>query len=147
MFVMFGNGMNKKSMAYVENVAAFLEYSLNFSSGVHIYNYIDKPDLDMNTLVSNVRYILYKKNNVGIRLPALLGYLIGIAADGLSKLTGKNLPVSAIRVKKFMTTTQFSSSISNTSFTAPVSLEDGLDRTVRYEFIEDNSDKRTFETE
>ena len=147
MFVMFGNGMNKKSMAYVENVAAFLEYSLNFSSGVHIYNYIDKPDLDMNTLVSNVRYILYKKNNVGIRLPALLGYLIGIAADGLSKLTGKNLPVSTIRVKKFMTTTQFSSSISNTSFTAPVSLEDGLDRTVRYEFIEDNSDKRTFETE
>ena len=101
----------------------------------------------MNTLVSNVRNILYKKNSVGIRLPGLIGYLIGFAADGLSKLTGKNLPVSAIRVKKFMTTTQFSSSISNTNFIAPVSLEDGLERTVRYEFIEDNSDKRTFETE
>ena len=54
-FVMFGNGKNKKSMAYVENVAAFLEYSLSFKPGLHIYNYIDKPDFDMNTLVSGAR--------------------------------------------------------------------------------------------
>ena len=44
-FVMFGSGKNRKSMAYVENVAAFLEYSLSFKPGLHIYNYIDKPDL------------------------------------------------------------------------------------------------------
>ena len=39
-------------MAYVENVAAFLnffEFSLSFKAGLHIYNYIDKPDFDMNT--------------------------------------------------------------------------------------------------
>ncbi len=48
-FVMFGNGENRKSMAYVENVVAFLEYSLSFKPGLHIYNYIDKPDFDMNT--------------------------------------------------------------------------------------------------
>ena len=29
-FVMVGDGLNRKSMAYVENVAAFLEYSLDF---------------------------------------------------------------------------------------------------------------------
>jgi nucleoside-diphosphate-sugar epimerase len=33
-FVMFGNGRNRKSMAYVENVAAFLEYSLSFKPGL-----------------------------------------------------------------------------------------------------------------
>lgn len=146
-FVMFGNGKNRKSMAYVENVAAFLEYSLSFKPGLHIYNYIDKPDFDMNTLVSEVRKTLFGKNNVGLRLPGLLGMAIGHFADVVAKITGKTLPVSSIRVKKFMGTTQFSSSVSETGFVPPVSLEEGLARTLRYEFLEDNSDKRTFETE
>jgi len=146
-FVMFGNGKNKKSMAYVENVAAFLEYSLSFKPGLHIYNYIDKPDFDMNTLVSEARKTLFGKNNVGLRLPAFLGMAIGYFADAVAKITGKSLPVSSIRVKKFMGTTQFASSISETGFVPPVSLEEGLARTLRYEFLEDNSDKRTFETE
>ena len=59
----------------------------------------------------------------------------------------KPLPVSSIRVKKFMGTTQFASSVSDTGFVPPVSLEEGLARTLRYEFMEDNLDKRTFETE
>ena len=146
-FVMFGNGKNRKSMAYVENVAAFLEYSLSFKPGIHIYNYIDKPDFDMNTLVSETRKTLFGKNNVGLRLPAFLGMAIGYFADVVAKVTGKTLPVSSIRVKKFMGTTQFASSVSETGFIPPVSLEEGLARTLRYEFLEDNSDKRTFETE
>mgnify|MGYP000671926814 FL=1 len=146
-FVMFGNGKNRKSMAYVENVAAFLEYSLSFKPGLHIYNYIDKPDFDMNTLVSEARKTLFGKNDVGLRLPALLGMGIGYFADFVAKVTGKTLPVSSIRVKKFMGTTQFASSVSETGFIPPVSLEEGLARTLRYEFLEDNSDKRTFETE
>ena len=146
-FVMFGNGKNRKSMAYVENVAAFLEYSLLFKSGLHIYNYIDKPDFDMNTLVSEARKTLFGKSNVGLRLPAFLGMGIGYFADFFSTVTGKSLPVSSIRVKKFMGTTQFASSVSEAGFVPPVSLEEGLARTLRYEFLEDNSDKRTFETE
>lgn len=146
-FLMFGNGKNKKSMAYVENVAAFLEYSLSFKPGIHLYNYIDKPDFDMNELVSKVRKTLFRKNNVGMRLPAFLGMAIGYIADVVAKATSKTLPVSSIRVKKFMSTTQFSSSVSETGFEPPVTLEDGLARTLRYEFLEDNSHKKTFETE
>lgn len=146
-FVMFGNGKNRKSMAYVENVVAFLEYSLSFKPGLHIYNYIDKPDFDMNTLVSEARKTLFGKNNTGLRLPAFLGMAIGYFADVVANVTGKNLPVSSIRVKKFMGTTQFSSSVSETGFVPPVSLEEGLSRTLRYEFLEDNSDNQTFETE
>ena len=146
-FVMFGNGKNRKSMAYVENVAAFLEYSLSFKPGLHIYNYIDKPDFDMNTLVSEARKTLFGKHNVGLRLPGFFGMAIGYFADFVAKLMGKTLPVSSIRVKKFMGTTQFASSVSETGFVPPVSLEEGLARTLRYEFLEDNSDKRTFETE
>lgn len=146
-FVMLGDGENKKSMAYVENVAAFLEASLSFESGIHIYNYIDKPDFDMNTLVCQTRNILFGKSNIGFRLPAFLGMAIGYFADFVSKVTGKTLPVSSIRVKKFMGTTQFASSVSETGFVPPVSLEDGLARTLRYEFMEDNSSERIFESE
>lgn len=146
-FVMFGGGKNRKSMAYVENVAAFLEYSLSFVPGIHVYNYIDKPDFDMNTLISEARNTLFGKNNVGLRLPGFLGLSIGYFADAVAKIINRSLPVSSIRVKKFMGTSQFASSVSATGFVPPVSLEEGLARTLRYEFMEDNSDKRTFETE
>ncbi len=146
-FVMFGNGSNIKSMAYVENVAAFLEHSLSFKPGLHIYNYIDKPDLSMNSLVSESRKILFGKKNVGKRLPAFIGITIGYLADFFTKITNKNLPVSSIRVKKFMSTTQFDSSFEETGFKPPVTLEEGLAKTIVYEFLEDNSDKQTFDTE
>ena len=48
----------------------------------------------------------------------------------------------SIRVKKFMGTTQFASSVSETGFVPPISLEEGLARTLRYEFLEDNLDNK-----
>jgi hypothetical protein len=39
------------------------------------------------------------------------------------------------------------SSASDIGFVLAVSLEENLSRTLCYEFMEDNSDKRTFETE
>ena len=146
-FVMFGNGKNRKSMAYVENVVAFIEYSLSFKPGLHIYNYIDKPDFDMNTLISGAKKTLFVKTNVGLRLPGFVGIALGYVADLAAMIIRKSLPVSSIRVKKFMGTTQFASSVSDTGFVPPVSLEEGLARTIRYEFMEDNSDKRTFDSE
>ena len=146
-FVMFGDGKNIKSMAYVENVAAFLEYSLSFKPGLYIYNYIDKPDFEMNILISEARKTLFGKNSVGFRLPSSLGMAIGYFADIVASLIGKNLPVSSIRVKKFMATTQFSSSVKESGFVPPVSLEEALYKTIHYEFVEDNSAKPTFETE
>ena len=144
---MFGDGKNKKSMAYVENVAAFIEYCLTFKNGLHIYNYIDKPDFDMNTLISVSRGELFGKKNIGFRLPIRLGLLVGIFFDLVSKISRKNLPISSIRIKKFLGTTQFSSSIVNTDFIPPVTLEEGLRKTIKYEFLEDNTDKPKFYTE
>ncbi len=146
-FAMIGDGTNIKSMAYVENVAAFIEFSLSFKTGLHIYNYIDKPDLDMNTLVSKTKKFLFGKSNIGLRFPKFLGIGIGYIADIVNKLTGQSLPISSIRVKKFVGTTQFSSSIDETGFIPEVSLEDGLLSTLSYEFVEDNSKEITFDTE
>ena len=146
-FLMFGDGKNIKSMAYVENVAAFIEYSLTFESGIHIYNYIDKPDFDMNTLILEVKKTLLGKSSVGFRLPSFIGIALGYVADLIAVLIRKPLPVSRIRVKKFLGTTQFTSSLKETDFIPPFSLKEGLARTLHYEFLEDNSEKKTFETE
>lgn len=146
-FIMFGSGNNKKSMAYVENVAAFIEYSKDFPPGMHIYNYIDKPDLTMNELISRVRKTIFSKKGVGLRLPFFLGIGIGYIADLVSFCLQKQLSVSSIRVKKFLATTQFQTSVKETGFESPSSLEEGLEETLQYEFMEDNSSRQTFETE
>lgn len=146
-FAMFGNGKNIKSMAYVENVAHFLLHTIALSPGVHIYNYVDKPDLSMNELVIIARRTLFNKPKVGFRMPAFLGVLIGKIFDFIAWLTGKPLSISSIRVKKFLATTQFSSAVSELGFVAPFSLSEGLEETLKYEFIEDNKDKQTYYTE
>jgi nucleoside-diphosphate-sugar epimerase len=142
-FVMIGSGRNRKSMAYVENIAAFLEYSLGFGPGVHV----DKPDFDMNTLVSRVLKKLGSGSGVGLRLPYTLGMMAGLAFDLLARITGKTFPISSIRVKKFCATTQFDTAIMKSGFVPPCSLHEGLERTLHYEFLEDNRDAAVFFTE
>ncbi len=137
-FVMVGDGLNRKSMAYVENVAAFLEYSLDFKPGVHIYNYIDKPDFAMNTLVAHVNKLLGRSATIKLRLPFFLGLSIGSCFDLLAKITGKKFPISAIRVKKFCANSVYESAIESTGFIPPVLLMDAIEKTVRFEFIEDH---------
>ena len=146
-FVMIGDGLNRKSMAYVENVAAFLEHSLDFKPGVHIYNYIDKPDFTMNALVAHVNKLLGRSSEIKFRLPFSLGILIGSSFDLISKITGKKFPISAIRVKKFCANSVYESAIESTGFIPPVPLMDAIEKTVRFEFIEDHKNEQVFYSE
>ena len=133
-FLMIGKGENQKSMAYVENVAAFIEHLIFNGKGHQVFNYIDKPDFNMNKLVSVVNTALGKSGKV-LRLPYAFGLFAGYCFDLLSKVTGKEFPVSSIRVKKFCARTQFKSNTDYLSFKPPVSLEDGLSSTVKNEFL------------
>jgi nucleoside-diphosphate-sugar epimerase len=135
-FVMVGHGENRKSLAYVENVAAFIEYSMSFKPGVHIYNYIDKPDFTMNILVINVNRILGRSEKIRFRLPYSLGFFIGKVFDVIAALTCKQFAISSIRIKKFCANSVYSTAIDQTGFVPPVPLEKALSQTVRHEFIE-----------
>jgi len=146
-FVMVGSGENRKSMAYVENVAAFIEYSMSFKPGVHIYNVIDKPDFTMNALVGNVNRILGRPERIGFRLPFAVGYLIGKGFDLVAAITGKRFAISSIRVKKFCANSVYNTAIDKIGFVPPVPLEQALSRTVRYEFIESHEHEGVFYTE
>lgn len=133
-FIMIGNGKNKKSIAYVGNVAAFLRHCETFDRGMHIYNYADKPDMDMNKFVGEVRKNI-GKSGLGPRLPYVLGMIGGTAFDVLAKLTGKNFPISKIRVEKFCADTVVSADKAHASgFTAPYKMEDGLKEMIEAEF-------------
>lgn len=147
-FVMVGDGKNRKSMAYVENVAAFLQYAaVAFKPGVHIYNYIDKPDFTMNVLVGTVNRMLGKSEKIGLRLPFALGYAIGKCFDALAVITGKKFAISSIRIKKFCADSVFETAIDKTGFVAPVPLSEALERTVRHEFIESHEHEGVFFSE
>jgi nucleoside-diphosphate-sugar epimerase len=131
-FKMVGSGNNIKSMSYVGNVVAFIQYCLNSQlKGYHLFNYVDKPDLNTNQLINIIAKSSGKEIS-SFKIPYFIGYLAGIGFDMLSKLSGKEFRISSVRIKKFCATTQFSNKkIQETSFKAPYSLEEGLDKTIK----------------
>jgi len=73
--------------------------------------------------------------------------LIGKAFDFASFLTGKKFTISSIRVKKFCANSVYDTAIDNTSFIAPVPLEEAINQTIKHEFIEDHSKKAVLYSE
>lgn len=147
-FVMIGKGNNKKSMAYIENIVAFLDAAIFSEEKYGVFNYVDTPDLTMSELVSQVRSKLKGKTGTGLRLPLWLGFFLGYLADVVARISGKNLPVSSIRVKKFISSTEFSSTKGALAgFVPPVSLVEGINRTLHSEFIDPDPEREIFFTE
>ncbi len=146
-FLMVGNGQNKKSMAYVGNVVAFIkDRIIKNQLGYNVYNYVDKQDLNMNELVSLVE----KKMGFKIpkfKFPYFIGFFGGLCFDFIAFLTNKKFSISSVRVKKFCATTQFDSSKVEKIFDAPYSLEEGLNKTLDHEFINSKEDGVLFYTE
>lgn len=147
-FAMVGKGDNKKSMAYVGNIVAFIQFLIeNKQAGYDAYNYIDKPDFTMNELVAHVSKVL-KKHIPSTHFPLWLGMLGGYFFDAIAFVTRRKLTVSSVRVKKFCATTQFDATkVHNTGFEAPYTLGEGLARTLEFEFVHDASNGITFVSE
>lgn len=134
-FLRVGKGDNRKSMAYVGNIVAFVKYLLeNCSAGYNVYNYVDKPDFTMNDLVNLIEKVLNKKIPA-VHFPYWLGLSGGYCFDALAKLTGRKFPISSVRVRKFCATTEFDATKAHsTGFKPPFTLEEGLSRTLDFEF-------------
>ena len=133
-FLMVGNGRNRKSIAYVGNVSAFLAAALDCGPGSHLFNYVDKPDLSTRELVETILQALGREPRVGLRVPFAVGYFGGLICDLAAALTGAALPVSAVRIRKFCSTTTFSGArVQATGFRPPYSLQEGLLKTIRHE--------------
>lgn len=135
-FVMVGKGDNRKSMGYVGNVAAFLAFmGTSATSGITVCNYADKPDLSMNELVTLVRKTTGKASKALPRLPYWIGLAGGRCFDGIAGFTGRNFPISTVRIKKFCADTTISvDALGQTGFQPSYTLHQGMERFLKHEF-------------
>lgn len=136
-FMMIGAGYNQKSLAYVKNIAGFLDYCKNIKthSQTEIYNYADKPDYQMKELVTDIREAAGQKES-NVKIPYIIGLAAGFFFDLLAKITGKSFPISLIRIRKFCANTVVNADKAHSSgFQAPYSLKEGLEQTLQDEFL------------
>jgi len=134
-FMMVGPGTNLKSMAYVGNVVDALVHSLALGPGIHVFNYVDTPDLTMNELVALVHQSLGRAKPGRWRIPLPMAMAGGHVLDIAARMTGQTFPISSIRIRKFCENTRFlATAIRSTGFTSRISLEQALTRTIQSEF-------------
>lgn len=134
-FIMIGKGNNRKSMSYIGNVVAFIQFLiLHKESGYNVYNYVDKPDFTTNDLVVNTGEALDRRVPT-IHIPYFLGLLGGYGFDVLAWLLQKKLSISSVRVKKFCAVTEYdSNSVLSSGFQPPYTIVEGLKSTLKAEF-------------
>lgn len=147
-FFMIGSGSNKKSIAYVKNVAAFLETCVSLNEKYVVFNYVDTPNYTINELVELIYNKLKNRKRVRLRIPYILGLIFGIGCDFVSKFKRKKLSISSIRVKKFVSSSDFvSNNINLINFSRPFTIKEGVDKTLESEFINIDPNKEIFYTE
>ena len=101
----------------------------------------------MNELILHIEKVL-KKRIPKTHFPYWMGMCGGYCFDILAKITGKKLPISSVRVKKFCATTEYDATkVGNTDFKAPFTLAEGLARTLEFEFVNPKTDDIVFKSE
>ncbi|MCU1441439.1 MAG: UDP-glucose 4-epimerase [Rhodoglobus sp.] len=133
-FIMVGTGSNKKSMTYVGNIVEYLADLLDSPPGVHTSNYADKPDLSTRELIDVLRSTMDLRGN-NLRLPLRLGLAAGHALDLVARASRRTFPISAIRIRKFVSdTTVNTDRLESTGYRPRYSLAEGIKRTIEAEF-------------
>ena len=138
-YINIGDGSNIKSVAYVENLVQASLFLLNkLTTGVHIYNYADCPHLPTREL-TRIIFAALGKRPVRLKIPLPVALLIGQPFDWAIRLTGKNLPISTDRIKKFCTTTHHKAAkILSEGFRPQFTIEEGLKKMVEW-YLSENT--------
>jgi nucleoside-diphosphate-sugar epimerase len=127
---MIGSGRNRKSIAYVGNIVEFVCCRLRAAPGCELFNYSDVPDKTMRELVASICALLNRPAPEW-SLPYWMGLSAGYIGDALALLSGRTLPISSIRMRKFCANTEVSvRRLDATGFERPFSLDEGLARTI-----------------
>lgn len=103
-----GEAKTIKSIAYVENLVEatlFLQRQCK-APGFSVFNYADEPHLTTRQIADCIAKSLNKK--VWLTLPKALALLLSKPFDAFIWLTGKNFPVSSVRIRKLLTDTRHS---------------------------------------
>lgn len=143
MYFNVGKGANIKSIAYVKNLVEATGFVLQkYNSGEFIFNYSDEPHLTTAEIGNYIAAFLDKSKPKSISLNLLL--LLAKPFDVLGKLSGKDLPISSKRVRKYATQTYHQSRrIFDQGFAPKYSSKEGLHRMVEwYKFTKQGNQKK-----
>lgn len=128
-----GKGDNVKSIGYVKNLVEATLYLIDkMKPGVSIFNYSDEPQLTSREIASHITKTINKREP--ITLPYWAVYTMGLPFDVLIKITGRDLPISTDRVKKFCTQTYHNAEkLRKAGFNPKYSTIDGLKNMVKWQ--------------
>jgi len=132
-YVQVGPGTNRKSIAYVGNVAAAVSFLLDRARpGAEVFNLADEPAMTSRAIAEHLA------QELGVGLPALsvpefVALPLAMPLDWLASISGKNLPVTSSRIRKYLTDTEHQArALRAAGFQPPVAPEEGMARTVRW---------------
>ena len=128
-----GDGSNIKSVAYVENLTDAALFLIDrLKPGIQIYNYADSPHMSTRDLVRCIAASLQVRVPV-IRIPKALALACAFPFDVIAKLTGKDLPLTAKRIRKFTSPTHhLAEKIRAAGYQPAYRLEGGIGKTVAW---------------
>lgn len=132
-FIFVGNGENIKSVAYVENLVDATVYLIDkFTPGIQVFNYSDEPQMTIAEIVDTIgTYIPHEIPKT--KLPLWFATTFGSIFDLLAKVTGKNYPITAARMKKFATSTHHTAKkIREHGFVQKIPTKEGFKRMVEW---------------
>jgi len=127
-----------KSIAFADNLVEGTLYLMkDMKAGISVYNYADEKQMSTKEVAEVISKALGKKSPM--TLPYGLLYLMGIPFDIAIKITGKDLPVSTNRIKKFCTETHHKADkIRNAGFKPNYDNKYGLEKMVEWYLKEKN---------
>ena len=101
-------------------------------TGLHIFNYADKPDFTTRELVTFILHVSGGKSAPAIKLPEWLGLSLGSLLDFIGQLIGAQFPINRERVQKFCSSTEIDAqSAFATGFAPRYTIEEALQLTVK----------------
>lgn len=127
-----GEAANVKSVAYVDNlVQATLFLIDRMQPGVVVFNYADEPQLTVRKITKIIAAGLGK--SAPLTIPYSLARILAVPFDIAIRLTGRDIPVSSMRIKKICTATQHNSDkLFRAGFKPEFSTVEGLQRMVAW---------------
>lgn len=132
-FLMVGDGMALKSTSYIDNTVAAAEFILdNLMVGHTDFIYVDEPVATNREFVRLICDSLQTPQPT-LSVPLAVAWPIASISDLLGGLIKIDFPITAARIKKFCTSTNFSSrKLRDAGFIPPVSMDTAIRRTVHW---------------
>lgn len=132
-YIGVGDGRNIKSLAYVENLTSAAAFLLDrMRPGVDTFNYADSPHLTTRELVQCIAGALGVRVP-SVRIPKSVALTCTLPFDAIAKVTGKDLPLTAKRIRKFTDATHhLAERIREQGYKATFTLEEGIRMTVAW---------------